>query len=550
MPRQIVVIGPPGTGKTESVVRRSRDWFFRGAGPDEVAYLAFTRAAAHVAAERILDQEVTEIVGEKLPFFRTIHSMAYRGMRGEFPDIRPLMTADMKRFSQWSGFEGSYAVQNSEDLSEAYQHLENRGRTDWDKCLTAYTLSRISARSTADLEAARTRMSRTAQRIIGFLEEEAYRVFIKKYEIYKADNGLVDFTDMLAFALSTMRPLQGVRYVVVDESQDLGPLLHGVIDRCFSNAQEIWWAGDEDQTIFSFAAADARLFMERIRTAYARIFLRQTRRFGQDIVEFSSRIIRRVRDRVEKDVVGVAGRTHVIRSTGSFKPVAGRRFILHRHVMGCQDLAQSYIAAGLPFRNERGKDPLGYAIRVKAFRAMHEISEGRPVSLGGVSRMVDELIPSVLVSEDGTTRTRLVIHGGKKRLQDAAGLPEKLKLQDMVDSKILTKAGADIVKMRQYRLIKYADDLEYYDRVIANGHRLDEAGPVITTIHGSKGREAPSVIVFNEMGRRCWDDSDTEHRLAYVAATRTYGDLEICGDRTLDWTDRSYDYPLEKPCRV
>jgi superfamily I DNA/RNA helicase len=95
--------------------------------------------------------------------------------------------------------------------------------------------------------------------------------------------------------------------------------------------------------------------------------------------------------------------------------------------------------------------------------------------------------------------------------------------------------------------MKHPEDLEYYDRVVKNGYGLDGRGaPVVTTIHGSKGRQAEGVTVFNEMGRRCWDDQDTEHRLAYVASTRTRGDLEICADRRVEWAASQYDYPTEE----
>lgn len=56
-------------------------------------------------------------------------------------------------------------------------------------------------------------------------------------------------------------------------------------------------------------------------------------------------------------------------------------------------------------------------------------------------------------------------------------------------------------------------------------------------------REAPSVVVFSEMGRKCWTDPDSEHRLAFVAATRTQGPVELCMKNRLEWTYCRYDYP-------
>jgi superfamily I DNA/RNA helicase len=339
-----------------------------------------------------------------------------------------------------------------------------------------------------------------------------------------------------------MKPLDNVKFVVIDEAQDMAHLLVNIVDRLFRNAQEIWWAGDANQAIYGFAAADARIFIERARKASTRIVLRQTHRFGQEIVDLSTKIIRRAQDRMDVDVIGLHGKKHNIHSTGEFRPVVGQALILHRHVLGCQAVAASYIAAGLPFRNERGRDPLGANVRVRAFKAMRDLADGGDISMGAVHRLVDDLMPSILIGEDGLKK-RLVVHGAKKKLQDAQN-EGAVRLVDLVRSGILTQDGADIIRMKSYRLFRHADDLAYYDRVIENGYDLEGNCPIITTMHGSKGRQAEQVIVFNEMGRKCWDDPDTEHRLAYVAATRTRGELEICNERTLDWAEMPYEYPV------
>jgi hypothetical protein len=826
MPRDIVVLGPPGTGKTESMITVSRNWLkTKACDRNEIAYLAFTKAAAGEAASRIIDEDLRRDVGDKMPYFRTLHSLAYRGMRKEKDDLRPLTTSDMKHFAQVSSMQGIYAVHEYEDLSEAYSLQENFGRTEWDKCLTAYTLSRISARNLNELTAASRKMCPAAEKMSGWIDEDQYRAFIRHYETYKKANGLLDFTDMLAFGLTEMQPLDDVKYVVIDEAQDLAPILFAIVDRLFRNAKEIWWAGDDDQcqptdtkvlmsdgslkdisdvsagdrvvsydrrgayfvdkrevlktskrlytgrlvsvkaggratratiehrfivrwtdearegkkcvtylmekngfwrvgwcqlfnaegalhlnirannegadrvwilkvhddrtdasvhesivaarygiptvtfepvegashmtkealaqifdavgdrgpqaercledhgrsvryplidrrgdpgkhrtTIFetqvcnlipeimtvpvrrgekvewapidlsesqvtelpvfslevdkshtyvadgivthnclyTFAAADARLFIDRARKAHTRVFLRDTHRFGIEIVNIAGQIIRQVRNRVPKEVIGVPGRGHVIHSSGEFKPIVAKMLLLHRHVMGCQALASTYFAAGLPFRNERGRDPLGASQRMKAFKAMRDLADGKEVTLGAIHRLVDDLMPSVLVDEEKGEKKRLVVHGAKKKLQDSG--TGSANILDLMRMKILTEDGADLIRGKHFRSLKHADDLEYYDRVIDNGYSLETVDekdeinvPVITTIHGAKGRQSPRVVVFNEMGRKCGeDDMDTEHRLAYVAATRTSGELEVCSERMVDWAEKMYEYPLKE----
>jgi superfamily I DNA/RNA helicase len=118
---------------------------------------------------------------------------------------------------------------------------------------------------------------------------------------------------------------------------------------------------------------------------------------------------------------------------------------------------------------------------------------------------------------------------------------------DLVQAKLLTEKGADVIRSQDYRTLKHSEDLEFYHRVKENGYSLEgKEIPTITTIHGSKGRQAPSVVVFDETGAKCFDDPDSEHRLAYVASTRTQGELQICAERTVEWAHRRYDYPVPK----
>jgi superfamily I DNA/RNA helicase len=117
--------------------------------------------------------------------------------------------------------------------------------------------------------------------------------------------------------------------------------------------------------------------------------------------------------------------------------------------------------------------------------------------------------------------------------------------------KLLTTEGYEAIALKRFRIFKNPGDLEYYDKVLQNGYKLDgDKVPVITTQHASKGRQAAKVIVFAERGRKCAEEEDAEHRLAYVATTRTKGDLEICAERMVDWAEMPYEYPIESAAPI
>lgn len=545
MPKHGCLIGPPGVGKTEAGITLCKTWMDGNVDSTDIAYLAFTRAAAKEAAIRIIgtEGEISEdVMKERYPLFRTIHSLAFMGMKAANPDLTVITPVEMREFSKRTGYVGKFAVANWEDIGDVFNNLGKEQESVWDKALRAYTLSRVTATKPEDFDKAKDQLAPAARKL-GYLEDNVYRTLVKRYEAFKKQEGLIDFTDMLEFAARVMEPLDHVKYVVADESQDLSGAHYLILEKIFRSAEQIWYIGDDDQSIFSFSGASPDLFIEQYRGADWRLILRKTHRFGEEIVRYSARIIKRVPKRIEKDIIGVAGRHGSIRFTGRFEPVRGSALILHRHVQGCQEVAKRFVEEGLPFRNERGKDPYGVQERVRAWQALDALAKGKKAQTGGVKRLIEDYMPSTYVDE-ASRKTQLIPRGGVKKASDLPGLMPEMSIADLIGAGILTEQGAEAIRKRHYRVFDYADDFAYYHHVVENGHTLHEARvPVITTIHGAKGRQADSVVVFNEMSRRCWQDADTEHRLAYVAATRTKGDLTICADRRLDWASSPYDYP-------
>lgn len=529
---------------TEWGTSLARDLIYGGLDSSRVAYLAFTKAAAKAAATRILDSEDDSRLKEQFPFFRTIHSLGYMGLRKNKPDLKLMKTGDMKHFARTESMDGVYAVYDWEDLAEVYRKMEDQGRTEWDQALSMYNLSRVTARGADDLMKARTQPSSFACKL-GYMELGVYQAFVQKYEKFKAKEGLIDFTDMLEYAMTEMPPID-CEYVILDEAQDLSASHHKIIDKVFPNARQIFWIGDDDQAIYGWSGASAELFLERAKRARYQVSLLQTHRFGQSIVDFSKKIIQRVANRHDKETIGFEGKDGKITLSGEFKPVFGDYLILHRHVAGCQAIARDYIEAGVPFRCERGgSNPLRSNGCLSSWKTFDILAKGGRVQLNHAAEMIDELMPGSVVS--GHKEKVLLLARGARTYLKQASLPrEEVGIKDLIDLKILTYQGADTITQRQYGTLKHGDDLEYFERTERNGYSLEaEKVPRIVTIHGAKGRQAERVVVFTEMGKKCWDDPDAENRLAYVAATRTQSDVTICAESKVEWAASEYDYPLE-----
>ena len=72
----LAIVGPPGTGKTHTLIEIVRQRLKDGVPPNKVAFLSFSKKAAEEARSRAIDE--LSIDSRDLVHFRTLHSLAFR----------------------------------------------------------------------------------------------------------------------------------------------------------------------------------------------------------------------------------------------------------------------------------------------------------------------------------------------------------------------------------------------------------------------------------------------------------------------------------------
>jgi superfamily I DNA/RNA helicase len=110
--KTIKIFGPPGTGKTENLLKRVQRFLKQGISPEEICYISFTNKAVDECVSRIR-KKFKEYDEDDFTYFRTLHSLA-RQQFGEIPVLDP--RSDMLMFhTQY----GTIKVNYKEDYDEA-----------------------------------------------------------------------------------------------------------------------------------------------------------------------------------------------------------------------------------------------------------------------------------------------------------------------------------------------------------------------------------------------------------------------------------------------
>jgi hypothetical protein len=353
--KTIKIFGPPGTGKTYTLIERVLKTKLRkGIQPEKIAFISFTNKAVNTAVDRALSA-FPQYTVENFTRFKTLHKYCRRYFKEEIFDIKNCMI--------------DFALQES-ILKRSDRRLEDDEFIYKDWSLGIY-------------DKARNMMEDP----IKVYKKESYKkdnidVFQRKistYEHYK-QNSFIDFTDMIERAIDEIE-FPELDVLILDEAQDFTPLQWSVLYKMAENSKRIYLAGDDDQGIYQWNGADAKYF-----TTYfpgRKVVLRKTRRFGKAIHHFTEIIRRGILNSEEKEYLPDETKQGSVKRYLNFREIdfnlQGTWYILGRVNRVVNELRMAAKEAGLYFGDNKGNKSFDRK-QWKAIKAWTAISNGKVIN--------------------------------------------------------------------------------------------------------------------------------------------------------------------------
>jgi DNA helicase-2/ATP-dependent DNA helicase PcrA len=476
-----IILGPPGTGKTTTLLKIVEDALSRGIPPEKIAYLAFTRKAATEAQERAMAQ--FNFDESRFPYFRTLHSLAFKELGIQRDEV--MAREHYRKLGKALGveFKGIY----DENLGI------HTGYGLGDKCSRVESLARMGLRSLEE------QYHLSPQDDLTFHAVKQYDYALKHY---KKQNGLLDFTDMLE-KYNSFLP---VDICIIDEAQDLSSLQYRMAILASQQASEVYIAGDDDQAIFGWAGADVTKFLS---LKGDRKILPQSYRIPRTVHPIALDIVKRIKNRYPKpwsprthdgSVEWIADEQQIdFSGEGSWMCLSRSKYLLNRFQQAARQQGYGYIY--------NGKHSLE-SEETRAIMSWESLRKGKSLSQHEIKNMINFLGFKVKLE-------KLESYS----LSDIS-LPEEVKQNDWM--KMLKGIAPD--------------EREYLRSCMRNGEKFSDKPRInISTIHQSKGGEADNVVLTPDMGKLSWENShkDEENRVWYVAVTRARENLMIVRPRNL-----------------
>lgn len=508
IPNSRLILGPPGCGKTHTLIEIVREALAGGVHPSRIAFVSFTTKAIQEALDRACAEFNLE--PKQLPNFRTLHATGYHALGLQRTDV--MGRDDYKALGDMLGLE-----------------FKGADRTSVHDGIVLPTIGGSGAKYMQSVMRARYRQV-SLEREYNELEDYSlsYPKLVQVHEQneeYKAKTGRHDFADMIALYPTVADPLY-LDLLIVDEAQDLTLLQWNMVRHMAANAKEVVIAGDDDQAVHRWAGVEVSNFLQCSKNIEV---LSQSYRLPRSVWRLAQKISARIKNRIPKDFHprDAEGSVQSLMRIGDVSMDRGSWTIMTRTNAFCYDFADKL-------------EQMGYYYSVKGKASVNEkmlqnMSTWKTLSSGGTVglRFVRDLYGAVPKMGDGA-----LVRRGATKLLDAADPETELSYDDLI-----THYGwLGNQDMHVYDVLRVSkDEARYIRALVSRGEDLSRAPRIkVSTFHAMKGGEDDNCVVYLGSTWSCVETKhpDDEWRALYVAVTRAKENLYLLE------SDKKYRYSI------
>lgn len=495
MASETLIFGPPGCGKTHTLMEIIQKELNNGTPPDRIGFVSFSKKSIEEARDRAMGKFNLEI--NDLPWFKTLHALGFAWLSMEKQNV--IGPTDLRALEWDLGvrFDSSTAEQMGEGLIPMSHQKGNKYLSIISRAKMRCILLEDEFNDRGDYD----------------LHWEELLHIDRVYADYKADNNKYDFTDMVELFVEQGTAPQ-LEVLIVDEAQDLTPLQWKQVQVVKQNADRVWYAGDDDQCIHRWNGVDVGQFMNACDN---KTVLSQSYRVPQTVFSLANSLARRIDYRYEKswNPMERKGDVQFHSSWYDIDIDQGSWTIMGRTNKIITKIAHQLRDDGYLFRFNNH-----LSINETMLEVMNiwtALSEGKAISHKALHKLY-ETVPKA-------GENAVVKRGAIKTL--SALDPEGFFDYDILVENHGLIAGkgtpaADIVNMSK-------EDRRYVAALQLRGESLKAPRINLSTIHRMKGGEDDNIMLFTES---CWPavnnpEQDDEHRVFYTGVTRAKENLHI-----------------------